>query len=117
VKETQLFNALRLRPTKMILFGEHLKDKHFMCSPFDSFFSRMAYKEAYLLTLNSQHRLNGQLKSLNENVFQLPIGRSSLITYADQSQTCDLLGKLIGKLVFFDLSYLREVGHVAQWKD
>ena len=60
------------------------------------------------------------LKKLNESVFQVPFGREGTLSFRDLPFHLDVITKLISKLCFFDLAYLREIGRGderSRWKD
>ena len=60
------------------------------------------------------------LKKLNEHVFQVPFGREGTLSFKNIPFHVNVMTKLISKLCFFDLAYLREIGRGDQrsrWKD
>lgn len=80
----------------------------------------MASAGALVSTLVAQHRVGGVLKKLNEVVFQVPLGREGTMGFTEPPYHLQVLQKLIGKLVFFDLAYLKEIGRGDQrsrWRD
>ena len=84
-------------------------------------FSRLANSDQALVNqLSSQHRIGGVLKKLNEHVFQVPFGREGTLSFKAIPFHVNVMTKLITKLCFFDLAYLREIGRGDQrsrWKD
>lgn len=53
-----------------------------MQNPHRSMFLRLAYSDQALIhALNSQNRVGGVLKKLNEYVFQVPYGREGTLSF------------------------------------
>ena len=84
-------------------------------------FGRLANSDQALVSqLTSQHRIGGALKKLNEFLFQVPFGREGTLTFREVPFHLNVLMKLISKICFFDLAYLREIGRGderSRWRD
>ena len=60
------------------------------------------------------------MKKLNEFLFQVPFGREGTLTFREMPFHLNVLMKLISKICFFDLAYLREIGRGderSRWRD
>ena len=108
-------------PNKQDLVTNGIHLQRLMKDNYNSMFSRLANSNQALVNqLSSQHRIGGVLKKLNENVFQVAFGREGTLSFRQMPFHLDVITKLVSKLCFFDLAYLREIGRGderSRWKD
>lgn len=134
VSEPEIYQALRLYPKRIVIAGNNISSnkqdrvtnaihlQRLMKDNYNSMFSRLANSDhALVLQLSSQHRVGGVLKKLNEHVFQVPYGREGTLSFREMPFHLSVVSKLIGKLVFYDLAYLKEIGRghekTRSWRD
>lgn len=128
-----MYHALGLYPKRLILSGcsmtsksdeivqnGHMRERLTKDLRFSMFCRLVQSGQAFVSTLSNQHRVGGVLKKLSELIFNAPLGREGSLSFKEVPQHLQILQKIIGRLIFFDLAYLKEIGRGdgrSRWKD